>query len=73
MKKRIFFGFSETNVGMSSFTDEFLSIGSENWVPVDLRLTRAGAAPDWVRAPGRQRAGACQIYTQKRLKCIKYA
>ena len=35
-EKMDFFGFSETNMGMSSFTDEFLSIGSENWVPVDI-------------------------------------
>ena len=36
MKKRIFFRCSETNIGMSSFTDEFLWIGFQNWVPVDV-------------------------------------
>ena len=35
-EKTDFFGFSETNIGMSSFTDEFLWAGFENWVPVDI-------------------------------------
>ena len=35
-EKTDFFGFSETNIGMSSFTDEFLWVGFENWVPVDV-------------------------------------
>ena len=35
-EKTDFFGFSETNIGMSSFTDEFLSIGFENWVLVNI-------------------------------------
>ena len=29
-------GFSETNIGMSSFTDEFLWVGFKNWVLVDM-------------------------------------
>ena len=35
-EKTDFFGFSETNIGMSSFTDEFLWVGFENWVTVNI-------------------------------------
>ena len=35
-EKTDFFGFSETNIGMSSFTDEFLWVEFENWAPVDM-------------------------------------
>ena len=35
-EKTDFFGFSETNIGMSSFTDEFLWVGFENWVLADI-------------------------------------
>ena len=38
MKKTDFFGFSKTNIGMSSFTDEFLWVGFENWVLVKMFL-----------------------------------
>ena len=38
-EKTDFFEFSKTNIGMSSFTDEFLWVGFQNWVPVDMFYT----------------------------------